>query len=248
MSRSLSSIPIRSRPRLRPFHIAPKTRRNGVASLSSSGSARTLARVGSVALFGAGLSTSAYLFYLLNSEPSQELSPFHWSSVTVESSVPSPSDPASKIITLRIPNSLVSSNSTQSPSLEDHPPVYSFYFKNSDIQVERPYTPLFGITGPGSEATAKSPNHTSSSPTGEDAHFASFWIKKYDHGEVGRWLHSKRAGEALDIRGPAVTLDFEAEMKKGQFDEVVMVRVSFSSHRKMLEVSQERFTDEWIGQ
>ncbi|GAV99413.1 ferredoxin reductase-like protein [Lentinula edodes] len=33
----------------------------------------------------------------------------------------------------------------------------------------------------------------------------SFWIKKYEHGEVGRWLHSKKVGDEIEIRAPLQT-------------------------------------------
>lgn len=207
---------------------------------------RTLSRVGATLFLGVGLSGSAYLFFWSNSEPSRPLSPFYWSSVIIESSEHSPTDPSTKIITLRIPQTLVPSNSPESITSYINP-IHSIYVKDSDIQVERPYTPLFGIAPlrraggiHESEATTNGLSSTSSSTTlasslpgnalaaadssDENAYLASFWIKKYEHGEVGRWLHSKRPGDALEIRGPVVTLDFEKEIKKGNFDEVVMVR------------------------
>jgi hypothetical protein len=46
-----------------------------------------------------------------------------------------------------------------------------------------------------------------------------FWIKKYPHGEVGRWIHSKKVGDDIEIRGPLTTWPW----KDDAWDEVVMV-------------------------
>lgn len=199
------------------------------ASTASSSSLKTFSRVGAALFFGAGLSGSAYLFFLSNSPEPRPLSPFYWSTVTIESSEPSASDPSTKLITLRIPQSLVASQSSDNSTSSVIHPIHSIYVKDSDIQVERPYTPLFGIAPP---LPAQKPP---TSDSGEDqAHLASFWIKKYPHGEVGRWLHSKQPGDTLEIRGPVVTLDFEKEMRKGGFDEVVMVRSAAFSPSALL--------------
>jgi len=63
-------------------------------------------------------------------------------------------------------------------------PIWSVYIKDDDIQVERPYTPLEGIDEEGRML---------------------FWVKKYEKGEVGRWLHSKKVGDMIEIRGPLKT-------------------------------------------
>jgi cytochrome-b5 reductase len=77
-------------------------------------------------------------------------------------------------------------------------PIWSIYIKDDDIQVERPYTPLEGVS--------------------EDGRML-FWIKKYEKGEVGRWLHSKNVGDTIEIRGPLKTWLWQ----EGAWDEVVMV-------------------------
>lgn len=88
------------------------------------------------------------------------------------------------------------------PSLEDGAlqSIWSIYIKDDDIQVERPFTPLEGIDNQGQ---------------------MRFWIKKYENGEVGRWLHSKKAGETIEIRGPLKTWPWRAD----EWDEIIMVRI-----------------------
>ena len=46
-----------------------------------------------------------------------------------------------------------------------------------------------------------------------------FWVKRYEKGEVARWLHAKRVGENVEIRGPVQTWGW----REGVWDEVVMV-------------------------
>lgn len=76
--------------------------------------------------------------------------------------------------------------------------IWSVFIKDDDIQVERPYTPLEGIDGEGNML---------------------FWIKRYEHGEVGRWLHSKQTGDKIEFRGPLQTWKWEED----KWDEVIMV-------------------------
>ena len=76
--------------------------------------------------------------------------------------------------------------------------IWSVFIKDDDIQVERAYTPLHGIDSNGDML---------------------FWIKKYPKGEVGRWIHSKNAGDKIEVRGPIKTWPW----KDGVWDEVVMV-------------------------
>jgi cytochrome-b5 reductase len=128
------------------------------------------------------------------------LSPYHFTPVTVESSEANPLDSSTKVITIRIPPSHLPESSFLQP-------VHSVYIKNDDMQVERPYTPLFGIE-----------------QDGEAAGRATFWIKRYPQGEVGRWLHSKRVGDILEMRGPVSTWDYVKEMENGnKWDEIIMV-------------------------
>lgn len=77
-------------------------------------------------------------------------------------------------------------------------PIWTIYVKDDDIQVERAYTPLEGIDKNGR---------------------VKFWTKRYAKGEVGRWLHSKRIGEKIEIRGPLRSYPWLYE----RWDEVVLV-------------------------
>lgn len=107
-----------------------------------------------------------------------------------------------KLLTLSVP-----------PELLPHDPgafapIWSIFIKDSDIQVERPYTPLEGID--------------------ENGHM-KFWVKKYERGEVGRWLHSRQVGDSIEIRGPVKT--WPRLWQDGHWDEVVLACTSilFSS-------------------
>ena len=97
-----------------------------------------------------------------------------------------------RLLTLSIPPHLIPSTSTQ--------PIWSIYIKDDDIQVERPYSPLEGIDESGK---------------------IKLWVKKYSKGEVGRWLHSKKPGERIEIRGPVQT--WLHEHRPGEWDEIIMV-------------------------
>jgi cytochrome-b5 reductase len=118
----------------------------------------------------------------------QPLSPSYFVPVTVSEN--SQVGPDLALLTLSIPP-----DSHPSASLD---PIWSIFIKDDDIQVERPYTPLFGIDEKG---------------------FMKLWVKRYPRGEVGRWLHSKQAGDTIEIRGPLKTFPFH----EGEWDEVVMV-------------------------
>ncbi|KAH9844199.1 ferredoxin reductase-like C-terminal NADP-linked domain-containing protein [Rhodofomes roseus] len=102
-------------------------------------------------------------------------------------------DPDTRLITLTLPPQAV-------PNGDDsiYNPIWSVYIKDDDIQVERPYTPLEGVDERGR---------------------MKFWIKKYDKGEVGRWLHSKKMGNRIELRGPLSTWLWD----DNKWDEVVMI-------------------------
>jgi len=135
----------------------------------------------------------------------QPLSPSYFIPVTVTEK--SQAGPDLAVLTLSIPPD-------SHPSDENVPifdPIWSIFIKDDDIQVERPYTPLFGI--------------------GENG-VIKLWVKKYPKGEVGRWLHSKQAGDTIEIRGPLRTVPFP----KGRWDEVVMISggTGFSPFHQLL--------------
>lgn len=117
----------------------------------------------------------------------------HFTPVTVESS--EDSGPSTKLITLALDPRLV-------PALKPDQVVHSIFIKDDDIQVERPFTPLYGIPEDGK---------------------MRLWVKRYESGEVGRWLHSKKVREVIEIRGPAPTWDYSTELSSGKWDEVIMV-------------------------
>ncbi|KAF9221914.1 ferredoxin reductase-like protein [Gyrodon lividus] len=124
---------------------------------------------------------------------SAPLSPSHFTPTTLVESTKSSSD--TKLLTLSVPPYLLPRDNPDAFA-----PIWSVFVKDDDIQVERPYTPLEGVDGNGC---------------------MKFWIKKYDHGEVGRWLHSKQVGDAIEIRGPIKT--WSRSWQHGDWDEVVLI-------------------------
>jgi len=138
------------------------------------------------------------LYYLLvngssRSAPTLKTAPLslnHFTPVTVTSSVQC--TPYTKMLTFTIPKELI-------PAANELQPIYCIYVKDSDIQVERPYTPLEGIDEEGR---------------------MQFWVKRYQGGEVGRWLHERKVGEEIEIRGPVQNVGW----LDGEWDEIIMVR------------------------
>lgn len=120
------------------------------------------------------------------------LVPTKWSPVSLIASEETSKD--TRLLTLSIPHHLI-------PSPSSTRPIWSIYIKDDDIQVERPYTPLEGIDGDGN---------------------IKLWVKKYPKGEVGRWLHSKKPGENVEIRGPLQTWLHEGN--PDGWDDIIMVR------------------------
>ncbi len=123
------------------------------------------------------------------------LSPSYFVPVTISEN--SQAGPDLAVLTLSVPCD--SRRSDENDSSLD--PIWSIFVKDDDIQVERPYTPLFGI---------------------DEGGVIKLWVKRYPRGEVGRWLHSKQAGDTIEIRGPLKTFPF----REGKWDEVVMVYLS----------------------
>ena len=123
------------------------------------------------------------------------LSPSRFTPTTLIKSVDVSSN--TKLLTLSVPRKLL----PHDPGAFS--PIWSIFIKDSDIQVERPYTPLEGID--------------------ENGHM-KLWVKKYQHGEVGRWLHSRQVGDFIEIRGPVQT--WSTLWQNGHWDEVVMARTS----------------------
>ncbi|KAG9317250.1 hypothetical protein JVU11DRAFT_1443 [Chiua virens] len=139
------------------------------------------------------VSVSATTFYFLFFHPEDlpPLSPSHFTSTTLIKSEDASSN--TKLLTLAIPPEL---------SLQESggfAPICSVFVKDSDIQVERPYTPLEGI---------------------DENNHIRLWVKKYERGEVSRWLHSKKVGDPIEIRGPVKT--WSSSWQSGPWDEVIL--------------------------
>ena len=159
----------------------------------------------------ATLASAASAYLLLPSAPSraaptlarEPLSVNHFTpSVVLESK---DATPDTKLITLRIEPALVPPSllrrSGEAVSTERcDATIYSVFLKHSDIQVERPYTPL---------------------ECADEEGKMHFWIKKYEKGEVGRWLHAKKVGDAVELRGPELTWDWS--WRRDDWDQVIMV-------------------------
>ncbi|KAI0033349.1 hypothetical protein K488DRAFT_47898 [Vararia minispora EC-137] len=122
----------------------------------------------------------------------QPLSPTYFTPLTVIAS--EPCGPSLKLLTLHVP--LECLPSTDDPTFPL--PIWSIYVKDDDIQVERPYTPLEGIDADGN---------------------IKLWVKKYQHGEVGRWLHTKKPEDQIEVRGPLITLPTHGK----DWEEVVLI-------------------------
>ena len=144
--------------------------------------------------FLAGLS-----FYFVLPDPSRSaptlkrdpLSPRHFTPTTVIEN--DEAGPDTKLLRLAVKPEIL--KATDPEGLKA---IWSVFIKDDDIQVERPYTPLYGID--------------------EHGHMV-FWIKKYPKGEVGRWLHAKQAGQTIELRAPLATWKWQ----DNTWDEVVMV-------------------------
>lgn len=146
--------------------------------------------------FGAAGGLAAYFFIPSESRSAptygtKPLSPSYFTPSVVLST--KHSGPDTKLLTLKVSPQLLPAMDSSSVA-----PIWSVFIKDDDIQVERPYTPLEGVDNEG---------------------HMSFWIKKYDKGEVGRWLHSKKPGDTVEMRGPLNTW----EWKDDTWDDVVMV-------------------------
>ena len=141
-------------------------------------------------------SKNQYYSVLTGTSPGDDtpetLVPTKWSSVSLIASEETSKD--TRLLTLSIPRHLFPNSSSTRP-------IWSIYIKDDDIQVERPYTPLEGLDKDGN---------------------IKLWVKKYPKGEVGRWLHSKRPGDRIEIRGPLQT--WLHKNHPSEWDEIIMVR------------------------
>lgn len=160
-------------------------------------------------LTAAGVAT--YLFYPdpTRSAPTLKnapLSPRYFTPAIVVSN--KETGPDTKVLTLSVPPEVLAASDPNGFHT-----IWSVFIKDDDIQVERPYTPLFGI---------------------DDKGHMEFWIKKYPRGEVGRWLHTKAPGDVIEFRGPLATWDW----KNDTWDEVVLVCGHLSLDEQILMIFQ----------
>lgn len=166
--------------------------------------------IGAALLATFASAASAYL--LLPSAPSRAAPTLAREPLSVDYFTPSvvleskDATPDTKIITLRVDPTLIpprlKHQLVPETDLEKrtHRPIYSVFVKDSDIQVERPYTPL---------------------ECADEEGKMHFWIKKYEKGEVGRWLHARKVGDTVELRGPELSWDWS--WRQDDWDEIVMV-------------------------
>ena len=175
----------------------PALRARFVSTTSSSHTSSRV-RLSSVVLFAStGVLISSYLLWPSKYRGSptfthKPMSPNHFIPVTVSDI--SQTGPDLAILTLTVPRDAHSGDE----NVNSFEPIWSIFVKDDDIQVERPYTPLYGLDEYGN---------------------IKLWIKRYPRGEVGKWLHSKRIGDTIEIRGPLKTFPFQQR----KWDEIVMV-------------------------
>lgn len=175
-------------------------------SLSTATTTPTRPRFLKPVLLLSSVSAAATIYYSLLSDRADNLplSPSRFTPTTLIESVDVSSN--TKLLTLSVPPELL----PRDPAA--FAPIWSIFIKDSDIQVERPYTPLEGIDENG---------------------YMKFWVKKYERGEVGRWLHSRQVGDSIEIRGPVKT--WSRLWQNGHWDEVILARTSipFSSMNQL---------------
>lgn len=81
--------------------------------------------------------------------------------------------------------------------------IHSLHLKEPSLQIERPYTPLYSAALEGPRGTRP----------------IELLIKKYSDGEVGKYAHSLRSGDIVELRGPEVSWQGEKR------DELIMVSI-----------------------
>src|SRR6267154_1392042 len=161
------------------FQVSARQASLRARGLATTNASRSLQRTTTALLLG-GASAALAAYFLLPdisrgapTSATKPLSPSHFTPAKLVSSTSTSS--GTKMLTVAIPPELL-------PKENDlFAPIWSVFIKDDAIQVERPYTPLDGVDVDGN---------------------MRFWIKRYDHGEVSRWLHSKKVGETIEIRGP----------------------------------------------
>ncbi|KAN0131400.1 ferredoxin reductase-like C-terminal NADP-linked domain containing protein [Lactarius tabidus] len=180
-------------------------------STTSNSQTTSRVRLSSVVfLASTGVLVSSYLLWPTKYRGSptfahQPMSPKYFIPATVSDI--SQTGPDLAVLTLTLPRDAHSADENAS----SFDPIWSIFVKDDDIQVERPYTPLHGFDENGN---------------------IKLWVKRYPRGEVGRWLHSKQAGDTIEIRGPLKTFPF----CEGKWDEIIMISggTGFSPFHQLL--------------
>lgn len=97
--------------------------------------------------------------------------------------------------------------------------LWSVEVKQPEIMVVRKYTPLplileetlnFDVNGDESKSQSKNPTLRISNDV-QDAGKMCLYIKKYEQGEVARWISKKPVGSTLELRGPYTEYEFEPQ-------------------------------------
>ncbi|KAG2077655.1 ferredoxin reductase-like protein [Suillus decipiens] len=182
---------LKSRCRVLASHAGLRAR--GLRAINTSRSLRRATKI--LLLGGTSAAVAAYLLLpdISRGAPTCDnipLSPSHFTPAKLVSSTITSS--GTKFLTIAIPPDLL-------PKGNDlFAPIWSVFIKDDDIQVERPYTPLDGVDENGN---------------------MRFWIKRYQHGEVSRWLYSKQVGDTIEIRGPLKTWSW----KDDAWDEIILI-------------------------
>lgn len=119
-----------------------------------------------------------------------DLNPRTFTRCVVHSVLPDSED--HMVVRMRIPVQLLPADDSHLANA-----IHHIYVKDDDMQVERPYTPLFGI--------------------GMDGRML-FWIKKYKGGEVSNWISRLKSNRSIEVRGPIQQWDW----RSGSWDEIIM--------------------------
>lgn len=145
------------------------------------------------------------------------MGPTRWSPAALLRSITttSPSTPGDqgdgqhKLLTLKIPPIYLPGKAAEDATFgKDTLKISSLFIKQPDIQIQRPYTPLQSAWKARTEGEV------------------DLLIKKYDAGEMGRYLHSLQPGDdQVEIRGwvPSWDEDYMPSSRVGPLEEIIFV-------------------------
>jgi cytochrome-b5 reductase len=148
---------------------------------------------------------AAYGYSVLNTGTPERMGPGHFTKLRVCNI--QKVTPDTSIFQLCLPPELLPSSDSPSG------PISAIALVQPDLQIQRPYTPL--DMSAFDEKTGRG--------------VVDLLVKKYDAGEVSRWLHtSVRVGDELLVRGPLQTWKYEP----ARLDELFLVRLVSSLPRR----------------